>query len=93
MLTAKKLQKICFFLLLVTWVSLCLTNIYTSLDIVNTSLNVVTESLIPFKQALCMKYTDSTLYSTNGKLLFKNIHKMYLLYFSYIFSHILCEAS
>ena len=86
MLSAKKLQKICFFILLVTWVSLCLTNIYTCLDNVNTSLNVVTESLIPFKQALCMKYTDNTLYSTNGKLLFKNSDKMYLLYL-YVQSH------
>ena len=69
MLSAKKLQKICFFIFLVTWLSLCLTNIYSSLDNVNTSLNIVTESLIPFKQALCMKYTDDTLYSTNGKFL------------------------
>ena len=78
MLSAKKLQKICFFILLVSWVSLCLSNIYTSLDNVNTILNVVTESLKPFKQALCMKYTDNTLYSTNGKLLFKNIVKLRL---------------
>ena len=68
MLSAKKLQKICFFILLVTWVSLCLTNIYTCLDNVNTSLNIVTESLIPLEQALCMNYADNTLYSTNGKL-------------------------
>ena len=48
--------------------SICITNIYSRLDNVNTSLNIVTESLIPFKQALCMNYADNKLYSTNGKL-------------------------
>ena len=48
--------------------SICITNIYSRLDNVNTSLNIVTESLIPLKQALCMNYADNKLYSTNGKL-------------------------
>ena len=48
--------------------SVCMTNIYSRLDNVKKSLNIVTESLIPLEQALCMNYADNTLYSTNGKL-------------------------
>ena len=66
MFLAKKLLKICFFIIFVIWLSLCITNIHSRLENVNTSLNIVTESLIPFKQALCMNYTDNTLYSING---------------------------
>ena len=69
MLPVKRLHRICFYFLLVTWMAICISNIYTRLDNVNTSLNIVTESLIPFKQALCIKYTNNTLYSTNGKLM------------------------
>ena len=68
MLSAKKLQRICFFILLFIWISICITNIYSRLDNVNTWVNIVTESLIPLKQALCMNYADNKLYSTNGKL-------------------------
>ena len=67
MFVTLKLQKICFFIVLVTWMSLCMTDIFSRHDNVNTSLNIVTKSLIPFKQALCMNYNDNTLYSTNGK--------------------------
>ena len=66
MFSAKKLLKISFFIIFVIWLSLCTTNIHSRLQNVNTSLNIVTESLIPFKQALCMNYTDNTLYSING---------------------------
>ena len=69
MLPVKRLHRICFFFLLVTWMAICISNIYTRLDNVNTSLNIVTESLIPIKEALCIKYTNNTLYSTNGKLI------------------------
>ena len=68
MLSAKKLQRICFFILLFIWMSICITNIFSRPDNVNTSVNIVTESLVPLKQALCMNYTDNKLYSTNGKL-------------------------
>ena len=69
MLSVKWLHKICFSILLVTWISICISDIYLrTLKNVNTSLNIVTESLIPFKQAHCKKYTDNILYSTNGKL-------------------------
>ena len=68
MLSAKKLQRICFFILLFIWISICITNIYSRLDNVNTSVNIVTESLVPLKQALCMNYAANKLYSTNGKL-------------------------
>ena len=67
MLSVKWLQKVCFSILLVTWISICISDIYLRRDNVNTSLNIVTESLIPFKQALCKEYTDNILYSTNGK--------------------------
>ena len=68
LLSVKRLQKVCFFVLLVTWMTICISNIYPRLDNVNTSLNIVTEYLIPIKQAHCVKYTNNTLYSTNGKL-------------------------
>ena len=68
MLSAKKLQKICFFVFLFTLMSICITSIYSRLENVNTWVNIVTESLIPFKQALCMNYADNKIYSTNGKL-------------------------
>ena len=68
MFSAKKLLKICFSILIVIWVSVCITIILSRLENVTPiSLNIVTGSLIPFKQALCMNYTDNTLYSINGK--------------------------
>ena len=66
--SVKRLQKVCFFILLFTWMSICISNIYSRLDNGNASLNFVTKSLIPIKQALCVKYTNNTLYSANGKL-------------------------
>ena len=48
--------------------SICITSIYSRLENVNTWVNIVTESLIPLKQALCMNYADNKIYSTNGKL-------------------------
>ena len=68
MFVTLKIQKICFFIILVTWMSVCIINIFSRLDNVTSSLNIVTDSLIPYKHALCMNYTDNTLYSTNGKL-------------------------
>ena len=68
MLSVKWLKKICFFILLFTWISIYISDIYTRRDNVNTSLNIVTESLLPFKQALCKTYFDNILYSINGKL-------------------------
>ena len=68
MLSLKKLKRICFVIILFTLISVCMTNICSRLDNVKKSLNIVTESLIPLEQALCMNYADNTLYSTNGKL-------------------------
>ena len=68
MFVTLKLQKICFFIFLGTLMLLCIINVFSRLDNVRSSLNIVTDSLIPFKNALCMNYNDNTLYSLNGKL-------------------------
>ena len=67
MFVTLKLQKICFFIV-GTWMLLCIINTFSRLDNVRSSLNIVTDSLIPLKNALCMNYNDNTLYSLNGKL-------------------------
>ena len=58
MLSVKWLQKNCFFILLFTSIYICISDIYSRLDNVNTSLNIVTESLLPFEQAFCKNYFD-----------------------------------
>ena len=66
MITAKKLQSVIFLLLLVTWVSLYMAN--SSSRVVNTrnNVNIVTDSVAPLKQALCIDYNDSDKYPING---------------------------
>ena len=67
MQAARKLTKFCFFIFLGNFALFYFIKISSRLNKVKTSLNIVTDSLIPFKQALCKSYTDKSLYSTNGK--------------------------
>ena len=67
MLAARKLTKFCFLIFLVNFMLFYIISISSRPNNVNTSLNIVTDAVIPFKQALCKSYTDKSLYSTNGK--------------------------
>ena len=81
-------------------------NIFLRRLIVNPKLNIVTELLsYYFQEAVCTKYNDKTLYSTNGMLwslyclqiVYRRMNLLYLLWVKdkciFTFSHILCEAS